>query len=148
MAQPQGLARTQSGSCSLRPSPDSAARWLPGPTGLTSRIALLTTRTALRWSVAEPRAGGIDRSRVVGFGSSAERRGTWSKPATHASTALEAVSASPEQPAAAVVDATSVEATVTPSPPSVELDRLADLHARGVLTDDEFTQAKARALRE
>jgi hypothetical protein len=30
--------------------------------------------------------------------------------------------------------------------PSAELERLADLHARGVLTDDEFQQAKRRVL--
>ena len=33
------------------------------------------------------------------------------------------------------------------SPPSAELERLADLHARGVLTDEEFQQAKQQVLR-
>ena len=32
-------------------------------------------------------------------------------------------------------------------PPSAELERLADLHARGVLTDEEFQQAKQQVLR-
>ena len=38
--------------------------------------------------------------------------------------------------------------TVLPSSTSAELERLADLHARGVLTDEEFQQAKQRVLRD
>ena len=32
--------------------------------------------------------------------------------------------------------------------PSAELERLADLHARGVLNDEEFQQAKQQVLRQ
>jgi Short C-terminal domain len=47
-----------------------------------------------------------------------------------------------EEPADASIEVAEAAA------PSAELERLADLHARGILTDDEFQQAKQRVLGE
>jgi Short C-terminal domain len=40
------------------------------------------------------------------------------------------------------------EAMTSPKSPAAELERLTKLHAQGALSDEEFTQAKARVLRD
>ena len=54
-----------------------------------------------------------------------------------------ALVAPPGTPAHQIEPTTTNVATTT----SAELERIADLHARGVLTDEEFQQAKQRVLR-
>tara|TARA_B100000282_G_scaffold192778_1_gene140572 strand:+ start:1171 stop:1413 length:243 start_codon:yes stop_codon:yes gene_type:complete len=53
----------------------------------------------------------------------------------------------PSQPAAAPVPAAAPAAPAAPADDtSAKLQELADLHAKGVLSDEEFAAAKAKAL--
>jgi hypothetical protein len=59
--------------------------------------------------------------------------------------AQQAAAAAPP-PAAAPVAAAPAPAAAAVDPQTAELQRLAALHAQGILTDEEFTAAKAKAL--
>ena len=85
----------------------------------------------------------------MGFRRRARRRGMIAGAAIGASAAHRRDSNEPEQPQAADQAPTEGNETASAAPPADpadELERLAKLHASGVLTDEEFAAAKAKAI--
>ena len=85
----------------------------------------------------------------MGFRRRARRRGLIAGAAIGATVAHNRGGNEPEQPQADDQAPTAGNEAASPPPPADpvdELERLAKLHASGVLTDEEFAAAKAKAI--
>jgi hypothetical protein len=85
----------------------------------------------------------------MGFRRRARRRGMIAGAAVGAAAAHHGDSSEPEQPQAgdqAPAEGYETASAPPPADPADELERLAKLHASGVLTDEEFAAAKAKVI--
>jgi Short C-terminal domain len=84
----------------------------------------------------------------MGFRRRARRRGMIAGAAIGAAAARHRDSNEPEQPQAdqAPTEEYGTAAAPPPASPADELERVAKLHASGVLTDEEFAAAKAKII--
>jgi Short C-terminal domain len=85
----------------------------------------------------------------MGFRRRARRRGLIAGAAIGAAAARHGDSNEPEQPQAddqATTEGYETASAPPPADPADELERLAKLHASGVLTDEEFAAAKAKVI--